>query len=117
MLAECFDVPGKVLADRTGCLKGGVVDNVVVPAGSVRAVRRNGPDLRLCHDLHQAGVPPSADHRHRPGIPRNHRPPHPEPRIAARSSGKSRARDGQVPAQSPMAEGRQCSCRRACARQ
>ncbi len=37
MLAECFDVlggvPGKVLADRMGCLKGGVVANVVVPAG------------------------------------------------------------------------------------
>jgi len=36
MLAECFDVlggvPGTVLADRMGCLKGGVVANVVVPA-------------------------------------------------------------------------------------
>ena len=36
MLAECFEVlggvPGKVLADRMGCLKGGVVANVVVPA-------------------------------------------------------------------------------------
>ena len=35
MLAECFEVlggvPGKVLADRMGCLKGGVVANVVVP--------------------------------------------------------------------------------------
>ena len=41
LLAECFEVlggvPGKVLADRMGCLKGGVVANVVVPtAGYVR---------------------------------------------------------------------------------
>jgi transposase len=37
LLAECFEVlggvPGKVLADRMGCLKGGVVANVVVPTG------------------------------------------------------------------------------------
>jgi hypothetical protein len=36
LLAECFEViggvPGKVLADRMGCLKGGVVASVVVPA-------------------------------------------------------------------------------------
>ena len=36
MLAECFEVlggvPGTVLSDRMGCLKGGVVANVVVPA-------------------------------------------------------------------------------------
>ena len=36
LLAEGFEVlgggPGKVLADRMGCLKGGVVANVVVPA-------------------------------------------------------------------------------------
>ena len=35
LLAECFEVlggvPGMVLADRMGCLKGGVVANVVVP--------------------------------------------------------------------------------------
>jgi hypothetical protein len=35
LLAECFEVlggvPGKVLADRMGCLKGGVVADVVVP--------------------------------------------------------------------------------------
>jgi SnoaL-like domain len=35
LLAECFEVlggvPGKVLVDRMGCLKGGVVANVVVP--------------------------------------------------------------------------------------
>ena len=28
-------VPGKVLADRMGCLKGGVVANVVVPAALI----------------------------------------------------------------------------------
>ena len=37
LLAECFEVlggvPGVVLADRMGCLKGGVVANVVVPTG------------------------------------------------------------------------------------
>ena len=36
LLAECFEVlggvPGVVLADRMGCLNGGVVANVVVPA-------------------------------------------------------------------------------------
>ena len=36
LLAECFEllggVPGVVLTDRMGCLKGGVVANVVVPA-------------------------------------------------------------------------------------
>ncbi len=36
LLAECFEVPGgvpgTVLADRMGCLKGGVVASVVVPA-------------------------------------------------------------------------------------
>ena len=35
LLADCFEilggVPGKVLADRMGCLKGGMVANVVVP--------------------------------------------------------------------------------------
>jgi transposase len=35
MLADCFDtlggVPGKVLADRMGCLKGGTVAGVVIP--------------------------------------------------------------------------------------
>jgi transposase len=38
LLAECFEeidgVPGVVLTDRMGCLKGGVVANVVVPAPS-----------------------------------------------------------------------------------
>lgn len=41
LLSECFEaaagVPAEVLADRMGCLKGGVVANVVVPtAGYVR---------------------------------------------------------------------------------
>ena len=44
MLAECFEVlggvPGKVLADRMGCLKGGVVANVVVPAAVTCGSRR-----------------------------------------------------------------------------
>ncbi len=35
LLAECFEVlagvPKVVLADRMGCLKGGVVANVVIP--------------------------------------------------------------------------------------
>jgi len=38
LLAECFEaaggVPGEVLADRMGCLKGGVVANVVVPTAA-----------------------------------------------------------------------------------
>ena len=47
LLAECFEVlggvPGKVLADRMGCLKGGVVANVVVPtAGYVRFAAHYG---------------------------------------------------------------------------
>ena len=32
-------VPGKVLADRMGCLKGGVAANVVVPARSMSVSR------------------------------------------------------------------------------
>jgi hypothetical protein len=44
MLAECFEllggVPGKVLADRMGCLKGGVVANVVVTAGDSYRMRQ-----------------------------------------------------------------------------
>ena len=47
LLAECFEVmggvPGKVLADRMGCLKGAVVANVVVPTGhNVRFVGHYG---------------------------------------------------------------------------
>ena len=43
LLAECFEmlggVPAKVLADRMGCLKSGVVANVVIPTANVCAVR------------------------------------------------------------------------------
>ena len=52
MLAQCLEVlggvPGKVLADRMGCLKGGVVANVVVPTAQyVRFAGHYGfrPDL------------------------------------------------------------------------
>ena len=57
LLAECFEVlggvPGKVLADRMGCLKGGVVANVVVPAPAyVRFAAHHGfrPDFCEAHD-------------------------------------------------------------------
>ena len=47
LLAECFEylggVPGVVLADRMGCLKGGVVANKVVPTGEyVRFAAHHG---------------------------------------------------------------------------
>jgi transposase len=52
MIAECLEVlggvPGKVLADRMACLKGGVVANVVAPAaGYVRFAAHYGfrPDF------------------------------------------------------------------------
>jgi transposase len=52
LLAECFDhlggVPGVVLADRMGCLKGGVVANTVVPTAQyVRFASHHGfrPDF------------------------------------------------------------------------
>jgi transposase len=57
MLAECFEVlggvPGKVLADRMGCLEGGVVANVVVPAAEyARFAGHYGfrPDFCEAHD-------------------------------------------------------------------
>jgi hypothetical protein len=57
LLAECFQVlggvPGTVLADRMGCLKGGVVANVVVPTGQyVRFAAHYGfrPDFCPAHD-------------------------------------------------------------------
>jgi transposase len=63
MLAECFDVlggvPGKVLADRMGCLKGGVVANVVVPAGHyVRFAAHYGfrPDFCEAADPESKGI-------------------------------------------------------------
>jgi transposase len=63
MLAECFEVlggvPGKVLADRMGCLKGGVVANVVVPAPEyVRFAAHYGfrPDFCEAADPESKGI-------------------------------------------------------------
>jgi hypothetical protein len=63
MLAECFEalgrVPGKVLADRTGCLKGGLVANVVVPAPEyVRFASHYGfrPDFCEAADPESKGI-------------------------------------------------------------
>ena len=63
MLAQCFEilggVPGVVLADRMGCLKGGVVANVVVPTGEyVRFAAHYGfkPDFCEAADPESKGV-------------------------------------------------------------
>ena len=63
MLARCFEalgaVPKVVLADRMGCLKGGVVANVVVPAPAyVRFALHYGfrPDFCEGHDPESKGV-------------------------------------------------------------
>jgi transposase len=63
MLAECFEVlggvPGKVLADRMGCLKGGVVANIVVPTPAyVRLALHYGfrPDFCEGHDPESKGI-------------------------------------------------------------
>jgi transposase len=63
MLAECFEVlggvPGKVLADRMGCLKGSVVANVVVPAPEyVRFAGHYGfrPDFCEAADPESKGI-------------------------------------------------------------
>ena len=63
LLAECFEqlggVPGKVLADRMGCLKGAVVANVVVPApGYVRFAAHYGfrPDFCEAADPESKGI-------------------------------------------------------------
>jgi transposase len=63
LLAECFEVlggvPGKVLADRMGCLKGAVVANVVVPtAGYVRFAGHYGfrPDFCEAADPESKGI-------------------------------------------------------------
>jgi transposase len=63
LLAECFEVlggvPGTVLADRMGCLKGGVVANVVVPAPEyVRFAAHNGfkPDFCEAADPESKGI-------------------------------------------------------------
>jgi hypothetical protein len=63
LLAECFEVaggvPGKVLADRMGCLKGAVVANVVVPTGQyVRFASHYGfrPDFCEAADPQSKGI-------------------------------------------------------------
>src|SRR5215469_2384777 len=63
MLAGCFEVlggvPGKVLADRMACLKGGVVANVVVPAPEyVRFAAHYGfrPDFCEAADPESKGI-------------------------------------------------------------
>jgi hypothetical protein len=63
MLAECFEVlggvPAVVLADRMGCLKGGVVANVVVPtADYVRFAAHYGfrPDFCQAADPESKGI-------------------------------------------------------------
>jgi transposase len=63
LLAECFDaaggVPATVLADRMGCLKGGVVANVVVPtAAYVRFATHYGfrPDFCEAKDPESKGA-------------------------------------------------------------
>jgi transposase len=63
LLAECFEtlggVPAVVLADRMGCLKGGVVANVVVPApGYVAFARHYGfrPDFCEAADPESKGL-------------------------------------------------------------
>ena len=63
LLAECFEVlggvPGKVLADRMGCLKGGVVADVVVPTAEyVRFAGHYGfrPDFCQAHDPESKGI-------------------------------------------------------------
>src|SRR6266849_4891943 len=63
MLAQCLEVlggvPGKVLADRMACLKGGVVANVVVPAPAyLRFAAHYGfkPDFCEANDPESKGI-------------------------------------------------------------
>ena len=63
MLAECFEVlggvPGVVLADRMGCLKGGVVANKVIPTPDyVRFAAHYGfrPDFCEANDPQSKGI-------------------------------------------------------------
>jgi transposase len=63
LLAECFEtlggVPKSVLADRMGCLKGGVVANLVVPTPDyVRFATHYGfrPDFCHGHDPESKGI-------------------------------------------------------------
>ena len=57
LLAECFEalggVPGKVLADRMGCLKGGVVANVVVPTAEYVRFASHSPLTELTREFPQ----------------------------------------------------------------
>jgi transposase len=62
-LVECFEalggVPAKVLADRMGCLKSGVVANVVIPTATyVRFATHYGfsPDFCHAHDPTSKGI-------------------------------------------------------------
>lgn len=63
LLAECFEmlggVPAKVLADRMGCLRSGVVANVVIPTATyVRFATHYGfsPDFCHAHDPTSKGI-------------------------------------------------------------
>jgi len=63
LLGECFEtlggVPGVVLADRMGCLKGGVVANVVVPSPTyLRFAAHYGfrPDFCEANDPESKGI-------------------------------------------------------------
>jgi transposase len=63
LLAECFEtlggIPGVVLADRMGCLKGGVVANKVVPTAQyVRFAAHHGfrPDFCEAADPESKGI-------------------------------------------------------------
>jgi transposase len=63
LLAECFEilggVPGVVLADRMGCVKGGVVANVVVPSPAyLRFAAHYGfrPDFCEANDPQSKGI-------------------------------------------------------------
>jgi hypothetical protein len=63
MLAECFEtiggVPAKVLADRMGCVKGGVIAGVVIPTPDyVRFATHYGfrPDFCHAHDPESKGI-------------------------------------------------------------
>ena len=84
LLAECFEtlggVPGVVLADRMGCLKGGVVANKVVPTGAVRALRR-AP--RVPARLLRGRRPGVEGHRGEPGRLRQDRPDDPRRRAGS----------------------------------
>ena len=102
LLAECLEtlggVPGIVLADRMGCLKGGVVANVVVPAPGVPRLRA---PLRLPARLLRGCGPGVQGRRRAPGRVRQGRPRDPghavhRPRGRQRGGGRL-VRRGQRP--------------------